>query len=84
MIKNYYQTQSLLNKAITAYFEQKDKEILYQVYQMPHIFSLFISQRNKNGKVYNIGLKLKSLWKTVSFPSDCLFQSKLHETSIIL
>lgn len=84
MIKNNYQTQNLLNKAITAYFEQKYKEILYQVYQMPRIFSLFIFQRNKNVKLYNTGLKLKSLWKTVSFPSDCLFQPKLHETSIIL
>ena len=59
MIKKIIRLRKLLSKAITAYFEQKDKEISYQVYQMSHIFSLFIFQRNKNVKVYNIRTKMK-------------------------
>lgn len=51
---------------------------------MPHIFSLFIFQRNKNVKIYNIRTKIKKPMEYAIFSPDCLFQSKLHETSIIL
>lgn len=84
MIKNIIRLRKLLNKAITAYFEQKDKEISYHVYQMSHIFSLFIFQRNKNVKVYNIRTKMKKPMEDTIFSPNCLFQSKLYETNIIL
>ena len=82
--KTFMTLRKVLNKATTTYFEWKDKEISYWVCQMPHIFSLFIFQRNENVEMYNIRAKIQKPLEYTNFSLNCLFQSKLHGNNIIL
>lgn len=65
MLKAFIRLRKVLNKAITAYFEEKYKE---NISNMCHIFSLFVSQMSENLEIYNIrALIQKPIEDTNSF-----------------